>query len=101
MTLVLAAASVMARLGQPQLDRARENGDGQQQKQQKQQEQEQQQQEQARSVTALDGVLRARQTSPGRGSTSRLPPPGPGTPPTNSWSPIAGTPPNPSVLASS
>ena len=84
MALVLAAGSVMAWLGQPQLDRARENGDEQQQ---------QQQQEQARSVTALDGVLRARQTSPGRGSTSRLPPPGSGTPPTNSWSPIAETPP--------
>jgi hypothetical protein len=55
MALVLAAASVMAGLGQWQLDRARENGD------------EQQKQEQARPVTALDGVLRARRTFPGRG----------------------------------
>ena len=103
MTLVLAAASVMAGLGQWQLDRARENGDEQQKQKQKQQQQKQkqkqkqkqQEQEQARSVTALDGGLRARQTFPGGGSTSRLPPPGPGTPPTNSWSPIAGTPPRP------
>jgi hypothetical protein len=58
MALVLAAASVMAGLGQWQLDWARENNDEQQQKQQKQQ-------EQACSVTALDGVLRARQTFPG------------------------------------
>jgi cytochrome oxidase assembly protein ShyY1 len=55
MALVLAAASVMAWLGQWQLDRARENGG------------EQQKQEQARPATALDGVLRARQTFPGRG----------------------------------
>ena len=57
MALVLVAASVMARLGQWQLDRARENGGKQQQKKQ----------EQARSVTALDEVLRARRTFPGRG----------------------------------
>ena len=92
MALVLAAASVMAGLGQWQLDRARENGDEQQK--QKQHRSRKQEQEQARSVTALDGVLRARQTFPGRGSTSRSPPPEPGTPPTSSWSPIAGTPPS-------
>ena len=86
MTLVLAAASVMAGLaglGQWQLDRARENGDEQQQKKKQKQKQQEQEQEQARSVTALDGGLRARQTFPGRGSTSRSPPPGPGTPPTS------------------
>lgn len=54
LALVLLAASIMAWLGQWQLDRARENG-GDQQKQ-----------EQARPPTPLDQVMHARQTFPGR-----------------------------------
>jgi cytochrome oxidase assembly protein ShyY1 len=53
LVLVLVAASIMSRLGQWQLDRARENGSRGQQ------------QEQARPAAPLAGVLQARRTFPG------------------------------------
>ena len=53
LVLVLVAASIMARLGQWQLDRARQNGA------------EQQRHEQARTPVALATVMQARQTFPG------------------------------------